>query len=98
MSGNIKFRWFLLAPIVLALLFVVSSPVSWAEEMADKRSQTRLKQLQSSNGKKQIIKIDPIKAIREMNALGKYQEAVDMAEKVAKAIVFRVSRKLLNRN
>ncbi len=55
-----------------------------AEEMADKRSQARLKQLQNPKGKKQTIKIDPIKAIREMNALGKYQEAVDMAEKVAK--------------
>ena len=33
MSGNAKIRWFLLAPIVLALLFVVSSPVvSWASE------------------------------------------------------------------
>ena len=33
MSGNIKFRWFLLAPLLVALLFVVSSPVvSWASE------------------------------------------------------------------
>ena len=29
MFGNVKFRWFLLAPIVLTLL-IVSSPVSWA--------------------------------------------------------------------
>ena len=33
---------------------------------------------------KQKIKIDPIKSIREMNALGRYQEAIDMAKKVAK--------------
>jgi S1-C subfamily serine protease len=33
MSGNAKFRWFLLSPIVSALLFIVSSPVvSWASE------------------------------------------------------------------
>ena len=33
MSGNIKFRWFLIAPILVALLVVVSSPVvSWASE------------------------------------------------------------------
>ena len=31
MSGNAKFR-FLLAPIVVALLVVVTSPVSWAGE------------------------------------------------------------------
>ena len=30
MSGNIKFRWFLLAPIVIALLVVASPPVSSA--------------------------------------------------------------------
>ena len=31
MSGNIKFRWFLLAPILLAISVVVNSPVvSWA--------------------------------------------------------------------
>ena len=35
MSGNVKFRWFLLAPIVLALFVVVSSPVSWAGELED---------------------------------------------------------------
>jgi len=35
MSGNIKFR-FLLAPIVLALLVVVASPVvSWAGQLED---------------------------------------------------------------
>ena len=54
-----------------------------AEEKADKRSQARLKQLQNSKGQKQKIKIDPIKSIREMNALGRYQEAIDMAQKVA---------------
>ena len=33
MSGNAKFRWFLLAPIVVLLFVVVNSPViSWASE------------------------------------------------------------------
>ena len=33
MSGNAKFRWFLLAPIVIALFVCVNSPaVSWASE------------------------------------------------------------------
>ena len=43
-----------------------------------------LEQLQKRDAKKQNIKVDPIISIREMNALGRYQEAVDMAEKVAK--------------
>jgi len=42
MSCNAKFRWFLLAPIVLALLVVVSSPViSWAGELEDAQERVR---------------------------------------------------------
>ena len=42
MSGNAKFRWFHLAPIVLALLVVVSSPViSWAGELEDAQERVR---------------------------------------------------------
>ena len=36
MSGNSKFRWFLLIPIFLALLVVATFPVvSWAGELGD---------------------------------------------------------------
>jgi len=41
MSGNIKFRWFLLAPIVLTLLVVVTSTVSWAGELEDAQEAVR---------------------------------------------------------
>ena len=41
MSGNIKFR-FLLAPIVLALFFVATSPVSWAGQL--EYAQERIRQ------------------------------------------------------
>ena len=42
MSGNAKFRWFLLAPIVLALLVAVTSPViSWAGELEDAQEKVR---------------------------------------------------------
>ena len=89
MPTKIKVIWYLFIVItVVGFLYLAAKDqmeeAVRAEEMADKRSQARLKQLQNPKGKKQIIKIDPIKAIREMNALGKYQEAVDMAEKVAK--------------
>jgi len=89
MPTKIKVIWFLCIVItVVGFLYLAAKDqmeeAVRAEELADKRSQARLKQLQNPKGKKQTIKIDPIKAIREMNALGKYQEAVDMAEKVAK--------------
>ena len=42
MSGNVKFRWFLLAPILVALFVVVSSPVvSWSGELEDAKERVR---------------------------------------------------------
>ena len=42
MSGNVKFRWFLLAPLLMALFVVVASPVvSWAGELEDALEQVR---------------------------------------------------------
>ena len=55
-----------------------------AEEKASKSSEARLDALIKRHANNKLIKVDPIKSIREMNAMGKYQEAVDMAEKVAK--------------
>ena len=42
MSGNAKFRLFLLAPLLVALFVVVSSPViSWAGEVEDLKEDVR---------------------------------------------------------
>ena len=41
MSGNVKFRWFLLAPILLALFAVISPVVSWAGELEDAQKKVR---------------------------------------------------------
>ena len=42
MSGNVKFRWFLLAPLLVALFVVVTSPVvSWAGELEDAKEDVR---------------------------------------------------------
>ena len=42
MSGNVKFRWFLLAPLLVALFVVVSSPVvSWSGELEDAKERVR---------------------------------------------------------
>ena len=41
MSGNIKLRLFLLAPIVLALLVVISPSISWAGELEDAKEDVR---------------------------------------------------------
>ena len=42
MSGNIKFRWFLIAPLLVVLFVVVTSPVvSWAGELEDAKEDVR---------------------------------------------------------
>ena len=42
MSGNIKFRWFLLAPLLVVLFVVVTSPVvSWAGYIERAQEQVR---------------------------------------------------------
>ena len=42
MFGNAKFRWFLLAPILLEIFVVVNSPVgSWAGELEEKQERVR---------------------------------------------------------
>ena len=87
MPTRIKLIWYLCIVItVLGFVYLAAmdrmEEAMLAEERATKRSEARLQQLK--NPKKQKIKVDPIKVIREMNAMGKYQEAADMAEKVAK--------------
>ena len=42
MPGNAKFRWFFLAPMVVALLVVAAYPIiSWAGELEDKQEKVR---------------------------------------------------------
>jgi len=88
MPTKIKVIWYLCIVITVVGFLYLSAKdqmdeAMLAEERADKRSEARLKQLKDSNRQKQKIKVDPIKSIREMNALGKYQEAIKMAEDVA---------------
>ena len=68
MSGNIKFRWFLLASIVVALLVVVSSPVmSLAGELEDAQEAVR----QNPNDAKAHFNLG-----LAYNELGQYQDAI----------------------
>ncbi|MEK9629262.1 MAG: tetratricopeptide repeat protein [Nitrospinota bacterium] len=88
MPTKIKLIWYLCIVItIVGFLYLAAKDqmqeAMLAEERADKRSQARLQQLKKSAEQKEKIKIDPIKTIREMNALGRYQDAVDMAQKVA---------------
>ena len=71
MSGNAKFRWFLLAPILLATFVVVNSPViSSAGELED-----------ALEDAKEKVRLNPDQlAYLELGVaysnLGQYQEAI----------------------
>ena len=41
MSSNVKFRWFLIAPLLVALFVVISPVVSWAGELEDAQKKVR---------------------------------------------------------
>ena len=67
MSGNIKFRWFLLAPILVALFVVISPVVSWAGELEDAQKKVR----QNPNDADAHYNLGVA-----YNNLGQYQEAI----------------------
>jgi tetratricopeptide (TPR) repeat protein len=83
MPGKIKALWFFCIVVIVAGFLVLGyqGAMSNAREQAELASRSAAEK-QKELAKK-IIKIDPIKKIRELNALGKYQEAVDMAKQVA---------------
>ena len=74
MFGNVKFR-FLLAPIVLALLVVVTSPTSWAGALEDAQEAVR----QNPNDAEAHHKLGFIYSELEM-----YREAIVSYEKSIK--------------
>lgn len=83
MPGKIKALWYFCIVVILAgfLMLAVKGQMDEAREGAkEARKQAVEKQKQLA---KEVIKVDPIKKIRELNALGKYQEGVDMARQVA---------------
>ena len=67
MSGNVKFRWFLLAPILVALFVVISPVVSWAGELEDAQKKVR----QNPNDADAHIDL-----AFSYHKLGRYQEAI----------------------
>lgn len=88
MPTKIKAIWCLCIVItVVGFLYLAAKgkmeKATAAEERASERSEARLKELKNRDGRKRKIKVNPVKTIREMNAMGRYQEAVDMAEKAA---------------
>jgi tetratricopeptide (TPR) repeat protein len=81
MPGKIKALWYLCIVIIVIgfIMLAAKGEMEEAREHSDSAFQI------ASEEKKKIdektVQIDPVKLVRELNALGKYQEAVDVARK-----------------
>ena len=81
MPGKIKALWYLCI-VVIVTGFIMLAAKGKMEE-AQKNSEATY-QVASEEKKKiddKTVQIDPVKLVRELNALGKYPEAVDVARK-----------------
>ena len=81
MPGKIKALWSLCMVVIVAgfLVLAVRGEMGKASEQAEAAYQLAAEKQKEVAGK--TIQIDPVKLIRELNALGKYSEAVDIARK-----------------
>ena len=81
MPGKIKALWYFCMVVVVAgfLVLAARGEMDKASEQADAAYQSAAEKQKEVAEK--TIQIDPVKLVRELNALGKYQEAVDIAQK-----------------
>ena len=81
MPGKIRALWYLCMVVIIAgfLVLAVRGEMGKASEQAEAAYQLAAEKQKGVAGK--TIQIDPVKLIRELNALGKYSEAVDIARK-----------------
>jgi len=82
MSGNAKFR-FLLAPIVLALLVVVASTVSWAGTLED--DQEKVRQNPNDADARYNLGITYANSGQYKEAIASYKEAIRIKPDYANA-------------
>ena len=81
MPGKIKALWCFCMVVIVAgfLVLVAQGEMDEASEQADAAYQLAAEEQKKIAEK--TIQIDPVKLVRELNALGKYQDAVDIARK-----------------
>ena len=81
MPGKIKALWSLCMVVIVAgfLVLAFQGEMDKASEQVDAAYQLAAEEQKKIAEK--TIQIDPVKLVRELNALGKYQDAVDIARK-----------------
>jgi tetratricopeptide (TPR) repeat protein len=81
MPGKIKALWYFCIVVIVVgfIALAAKGKMEEARENAETASQAAVEEQKKIEAK--TVQIDPIKLVRELNALGKYQEAVDVARK-----------------
>ncbi|MBC8286118.1 MAG: tetratricopeptide repeat protein [Nitrospinae bacterium] len=81
MPGKIKALWYFCIVIIVVgfIALAAKGKVEEAREHSDATSKVAAEQQKIIDEK--TVQIDPVKLVRELNALGKYQEAAEIARK-----------------
>ena len=81
MPGKIKALWYLCIVIIVVgfIALAAKGKIDEAREHTEASSQVATEKQKEID--KKTVQIDPVKLVRELNALGKYQEAVEIAQK-----------------
>ena len=81
MPGKIKALWYFCIVTIVGGFLVLAAKGEMDEARDQAESASRVAVEKRKEIDKKTIQIDPIKLVRELNALGKYQEAVEIARK-----------------
>jgi pentatricopeptide repeat protein len=83
MPGKIKALWYFCMVVIVAGFLMLAFQGEMAK--ANKQSDIVAKSVAENQKKidEKTVKVDPIKLVRELNALGKYQEAAEVAQRAA---------------
>ena len=81
MPGKIKALWYLCIVVIVVGFIMLAAKGKMEEAREHSESASQIATAEKKKIDEKTVQIDPVKLVRELNALGKYQEAVDVARK-----------------
>ena len=81
MPGKIKALWYLCIVVIVIGFIMLAAKGKMEESREHIESASQIASEEQKKIDEKTVQIDPVKLVRELNALGKYQEAVDIARK-----------------
>ena len=81
MPGKIKALWYFCIIVVIVGFITLAAKDKMEEARVQTEAETKVAAEIQKKIEEKTVQIDPVKLVRELNALGKYQEAVEVARK-----------------